>query len=441
MKYAHLVQIAEYLGKFKKISSVLRVSDMALKIEFSGGERLFFDLSKADSAIYKNENFTQAKIYQAPCDNVLKKRLNGAYIQSVECLKNNRILKFTCAQTGSYKSVKTHLYLEFTGRFTNAVITDEAEVIVEALRHVDNSYRKIETGEVLAPLEAFEIREKPVAPIENFDDFFKSEFLRLNERNLASLREVKLARIYKKIEALKQNLAALESEASLTAQSENLALQASVLLANLSEVKEHERNFTLTGFNGERIKYELALPPKIAANEFYSRSKRLRAKAAGVGAERENLNEKIKFYENLAALVTDAKSAEELEILVPKKSRAKANERKEKQSLNTQNFFAGEYKISVGRNEKGNAELLKNARKDDVWMHVKDLPGAHVIIKTLKAKVPEETLKFAAKICVNFSSLGAGNYEVDFTKRNNVKILSGANVNYTDFGTIIVTKE
>ena len=74
-------------------------------------------------------------------------------------------------------------------------------------------------------------------------------------------------------------------------------------------------------------------------------------------------------------------------------------------------------------------------------MHVKDLPGAHVVIKTLKAKVPEETLKFAAKICVNFSSLGAGNYEVDFTKRNNVKILNGANVNYTDFGTIIVTKE
>ena len=208
MKYAHLVQIAEYLGKFKKISSALRVSDMALKIEFSGGERLFFDLSKADSAIYKNENFTQAKIYQAPFDNVLKKRLNGAYIQSVECLKNNRILKFTCAQTGSYKSVKTHLYLEFTGRFTNAVITDEAEVIVEALRHVDNSYRKIETGEVLAPLEAFEIKEKPVAPIENFDDFFKSEFLRLNERNLASLREVKLARIYKKIEALKRKFSA-----------------------------------------------------------------------------------------------------------------------------------------------------------------------------------------------------------------------------------------
>ena len=180
MKYAHLVQIAEYLGKFKKISSALRVSDMALKIEFSGGERLFFDLSKADSAIYKNENFTQAKIYQAPFDNVLKKRLNGAYIQSVECLKNNRILKFTCAQTGSYKSVKTHLYLEFTGRFTNAVITDEAEVIVEALRHVDNSYRKIETGEVLAPLEAFEIKEKPVAPIENFDDFF-NKFINLKD--------------------------------------------------------------------------------------------------------------------------------------------------------------------------------------------------------------------------------------------------------------------
>ena len=45
-----------------------------------------------------------------------------------------------------------------------------------------------------------------------------------------------------------------------------------------------------------------------------------------------------------------------------------------------------------------------------------------------------------AKICVNFSVKGGGTYEVDFTKRNNVKITSGANVNYINFTTILVTK-
>ncbi|MBF0983864.1 MAG: DUF814 domain-containing protein, partial [Campylobacter sp.] len=98
------------------------------------------------------------------------------------------------------------------------------------------------------------------------------------------------------------------------------------------------------------------------------------------------------------------------------------------------------YKISIGRNEKGNVWLLKNSKKDDVWMHLKDLPSAHVIIKTAKSAPSEEILRFAAKICVNFSVKGGGTYEVDFTKRNNVKITSGANVNYINFKTILVTK-
>ena len=54
MKYAHLVQIADYLSKFKKISQAKRVSDMAILIEFSG-EKIIFDLNKSNSAIYKDD--------------------------------------------------------------------------------------------------------------------------------------------------------------------------------------------------------------------------------------------------------------------------------------------------------------------------------------------------------------------------------------------------
>ena len=38
----------------------------------------------------------------------------------------------------------------------------------------------------------------------------------------------------------------------------------------------------------------------------------------------------------------------------------------------------------VGKNERGNEELLKNAKKSDLWFHLKDLPSAHVLVRTDK---------------------------------------------------------
>jgi len=69
------------------------------------------------------------------------------------------------------------------------VITDENSVIIEALRHIDNSYRKIETGEVLKELPAIAIKEKPCEPITDFEAFFRSEAARINESRIASEKE------------------------------------------------------------------------------------------------------------------------------------------------------------------------------------------------------------------------------------------------------------
>ena len=439
MKYAHLVQIASYLSKFKKISQAKRVSDMAILIEFSG-EKIIFDLNKSNSAVYKDDELKEAKIYQAPFDNVLKKRFNASHIKSVECLKDNRILKFICTQSGSYKSENFILYLEFTGRFTNAVITDENSVIIEALRHIDNSYRKIETGEVLKELPAIAIKEKPCEPITDFEAFFRSEAARINEDRIASLKEAKLASVQKKIDSMSEILNSLEDKDELMKKSEEFANYGTLLLANLANFKGYEREISLNDFNGNEIKLTLSDTPKNSANEFYSRSKKLRAKALGVEIEKRNLSEKIEFLEGLKSLLKEAKSAYELEILSPK-NKAKQRERHIKDvGENTEIFYVREFKILVGRNEKGNINLLDLAKKDDIWLHLKDAPSAHVIIKTNKSKVPEDVLEMAAKFCVEFSVKGASRYEVDYTKRENLRRENGANVTYTNYKTIIINK-
>ena len=45
-------------------------------------------------------------------------------------------------------------------------------------------------------------------------------------------------------------------------------------------------------------------------------------------------------------------------------------------------FSVSDYTIYVGRNNKSNDLLTFDyAKKDDLWLHVKDAPGSHVVIK------------------------------------------------------------
>ena len=239
---------------------------------------------------------------------------------------------------------------------------------------------------------------------------------------------------------MREILNSLEDKDELMKKSEEFANYGTLLLTNLANFKGYEREICLKDFEGNEIKLTLSDTPKNSANEFYARSKKLRAKALGVEIEKRNLSEMIEFYEGLKSLLKEAKSAYELEILSPK-NKAKQRERQIKDvSENAEIFYVREFKILVGRNEKGNINLLDLAKKDDIWLHLKDAPSAHVIIKTNKSKVPEDVLEMAAKFCVEFSVKGAGRYEVDYTKRENLRRENGANVTYTNYKTIIINK-
>ncbi|MFW5618768.1 MAG: NFACT family protein [Campylobacter hyointestinalis] len=159
MKYKILTRISEFLTKFKKINNIKRVDDLALQITFDGNYSLVFDLNKSSSSIYKTDEKIAFKEYKAPFDIMLKKRLNSAKIDSIETLKNNRILKIQASLSGSYKKVNSVLYLEFTGRFTNIILTDENGIILEALRHMQNDKRVIKPAKKLIMLEPFDIKE------------------------------------------------------------------------------------------------------------------------------------------------------------------------------------------------------------------------------------------------------------------------------------------
>jgi predicted ribosome quality control (RQC) complex YloA/Tae2 family protein len=84
--------------------------------------------------------------------------------------------------------------------------------------------------------------------------------------------------------------------------------------------------------------------------------------------------------------------------------------------------------IWVGRNSRQNEIVtFKKARGDDLWLHARDVPGAHVIIKNDGRRIPDEVIDQAAAIAAHYSKRrNDGSVPVDITRIKYVKKIRGA---------------
>ncbi len=86
------------------------------------------------------------------------------------------------------------------------------------------------------------------------------------------------------------------------------------------------------------------------------------------------------------------------------------------------------YAIYVGRSAGQNEQVtFKIGASDDLWLHARGIPGAHVIIKSGGRAVPEQTLQEAAALAAYFSQArGAAAVEIDISRRSLVRHISNA---------------
>jgi predicted ribosome quality control (RQC) complex YloA/Tae2 family protein len=101
------------------------------------------------------------------------------------------------------------------------------------------------------------------------------------------------------------------------------------------------------------------------------------------------------------------------------------------------------FDIYVGRSTTQNVEVtFRIGRPDDVWLHIRNMPGAHVIVRSNNREVPERTLQEAAGLAVYFSrARGENAAEVDMAHRRHVRKVSGGPpglVTYRAEGTLLV---
>ncbi len=441
MKLYELKAIAKRLNDFTFISRARRIEDNTIEIIFDKSESYFFNITRGHSFIYKAPSQRPLQGYNAPFDTLLHSLLSGSKLLSVDVPNDDRILRFTIAPKSSYKDKIIYFQLEFTGKNTNAILIDDDEVIIEALRHIDadSSFRVVRPGMELLAIPPFE-RTETAKEIEDIDSYLEQKFTDIQAKKLLEVKKQKLSTVAKKIKKFEQLLSKLPNKEKLETQAKEHNNTGNLILANLYQIKPYDTKLKTYDFEGKEI--TITLPKNIKTNRisdyYFNLSKRAKSKAKNIHIEQENLSSKMSFYENIYYALEQANTPYELELLVPK--RAKSLRKKEK-LREGELFWIEDYKVLVGRNSNENQKLLEIAKANDLWMHIRDVPSSHVIIRTDKQNLPDSVVQAAAKLCVDFSVKNPGDYEVDYTKRKFVKVQEGSNVLYNKYDTIKVTKE
>lgn len=436
MKLSHLKQIQIYLQKFQKISAIYRVTDTIIKVAFDKNDEIYFNMQRSNSSMFRCETFSRSKVYNAPFDVVLAKRLNRANILSSELLNGDKILRLKTSIASAYKEEVGFIQFEFTGKYTNVIILDEQNIVLEALRHVDlfSSFREVRVGQKLleVPPAPFEAKDYPLGDVEQF---LYENYEKEQSQKLESLKIQKTSLLNKKLKKLQKLYDSLDDEQSLAKTAEESQHFGNLILSNMHTIKPYEKVLHLDDYDGNTVEIILDKSYTTVAqmsNALFTKSKKAKQRAKNLHIEKASLESKIKHNKLFINTVQEARESSKIILLFPKKEQSK----KIKRNDSIETFLIEGYKVSLGKNEKGNIEVLKNAKARDVWIHLKDQPSCHVIITTDKQNLPMHIIESAARLCVDFTTVSKDKYLVDYTPRREVTIQSGANVLYNKYKTI-----
>ena len=252
-------------------------------------------------------------------------------------------------------------------------------------------------------------------------------------------------------------ISVLESELETAENADEWRIRADNLLTYQYNFKDHSDDeievVNIYSETGDKIKIPLDKKITIAANvqAFYKKYDKLKRSTKHINEQIEQCRNEINYLETIEHSLTASTTLAEIDEIKAelingryiKESRKKTASSKQAKPFI---FHAKDgTEIIVGKNNLQNDRIRQAADPNDLWLHTKDIPGSHVILKTGGIDPSEETLLTAAKIAAHFSQAqGSSKVPVDYTACKFVKKPSGSKPGFVIFfnqHTIYVTPD
>lgn len=260
---------------------------------------------------------------------------------------------------------------------------------------------------------------------------------------------IKLDRLYNKLN--KQEKELIESENADIYKIKGELITSYIYMIEKGMESVEVANFYDPEYKNIKISLNTNFTPSENAQKYFKKYNKLKTAKKEITSQMEITKEEIDYLENIMLSIENCENLAELmdireELGKVGYLRSKNNSKKETKLTTKPHEFVSSngFKILVGKNNKQNDHLtLKVASNEDIWMHTKNIPGSHVIIKTEGKEVPDETIFEGAMLAAFFSkSKMSSQVPVDYTKKKNVKKPNGAKpgmVIYDTNNTVYVT--
>lgn len=228
---------------------------------------------------------------------------------------------------------------------------------------------------------------------------------------------------------------------------EKLRIYAELIQANLYALEKGKKSYELENYyTGEVITVpaDPALSPAQNSQKYYKDYRKTYTAEKMLKEQIAEGSEELIYIESIIDSLSRAENEQDLkEIqneLIKSGYLKKGNKKKQKKEkpLPPLKYESSEgYTILVGRNNIQNDKLsLKQAKKDDLWLHVKDIPGSHVILESKDGEFSNLAIEEAANIAVVNSKAHQGsNVPVQYTLVKNLKKPNGARPGRVIFNT------
>lgn len=234
-------------------------------------------------------------------------------------------------------------------------------------------------------------------------------------------------------------------------------LYGELLTANIFIAKKGMKEITVVNYYDEEgssitIPLEPRKTPSENAQRYFTKYQKAKKSVNIVKEQIEIAKAEVFYFDSLLQQVEAASPKDIEEIREELIEGGYIRARQKKGNKNKQNVkpllekyhSSDDTELLVGKNNKQNDYLTnKVAARDEIWLHTKDIPGSHVVIRSKEPS--EKTILEAAQIAAYFSKArNSSSVPVDFTKVRHVKKPAGAKpgfVIYEQQQTVYVTPD
>ena len=251
-------------------------------------------------------------------------------------------------------------------------------------------------------------------------------------KRISSIRTDLLHRIDAQIERLIRIRSDLRKGAEHSNRSEHHAAIGNAILMHAHEILPNTEEVLLEIEDSQEVvKLQRELNPYENAARYFERSKRSKEARKDLKTRSEELTLELATFTALrdqVAKETDLDRLIEIQISISKGPHALAKQ-EDRAPTFREYRVAGNMIVLVGKNAKQNDELtLHVAKKEDIWLHARGVPGSHVVLQCGKrSQVPKEAIEQAAEIAAYYSDARTqGIAPVAYTQKKYVRKPKGA---------------